>query len=172
VPSDEVGAEIDLDALLDTYGFVRCDALMPHPDLTDQRRQEIYRAMVDAGLGNGAALDPGYRVWLDLFVLDEPTLSALAEIADPSEVCVSGQDPNDYVAPGPQKLEGPGWRWIASAGIETDAELGLISTQEAYHAMWSAFVASDSPPAGPQRGGRRRTGGRGGLRSTSNVKRS
>jgi hypothetical protein len=45
--------------------------------------------MVDAGLGNGAALDPGYRVWLDLFVLDEPTLSALAEIADPSEVCAS-----------------------------------------------------------------------------------
>ncbi len=141
---------IDGDALLAEYGFVRCDALMPHPDLTDERRNEIYGAVVDAGLGDSAALDPGHRVWLYLFVLDQSTLSELATIADPSEVCLSGQDPNDYVATGPQPLEGSGWRWIGAAGTETDERFGLITTQAGYDAMWEAFTATDSPVDGLQ----------------------
>lgn len=127
---------IDVDALLKKYGFVLCESPIPNNDLSDERRHEIYDEMVSQDLGAGGALDPGYRVQLELYVLDEPTLSSLAGFASPAEVCVSGGDPNNFVPLGPQALTGQGWRWVGAGSYEPPSTLGLIVDQATYDQLW------------------------------------
>lgn len=144
-PSTATGAEaqhpdaglIDTQEILDRHGFVVCDGIPPVGEVPPGRGVEIIHAAVDAGIasGGGAGGD-GYLPSVSLFVLDDPSLSALAEIADPSEACINGQDPNDYVAPGPQALEGPGWRWIGAGGLHLESQLSLIMSEAEYDELW------------------------------------
>ncbi len=127
---------IDVDALLGQYGFSRCASPVPSEDLSDERRREIYDEMVARDLGSGAGLDPGYQVQLDLYVLDEATLSALATFVAPTEACLSGGDPNNYVPLGPQALVGNGWRWIGAGSYEPPSDLGLVVDQPGYDELW------------------------------------
>lgn len=134
---------IDTQALLARFGFILCDGLPPAGDVAAARGQEILFAAIDAGIaGGGSPGGDGSRATISLFVLDEASLSTLAVLAEPSEVCVSGQDPNDYVAPGPQALEGPGWRWVgAGADVNLAEPFGLIADQAGYDRLWPLLGA-------------------------------
>lgn len=129
---------IDTQALLERFGFTVCDGVPPAGDLTAERGQAILFAAIDAGIaGGGSPGGDGSRATISLFVLDEASLSTLAGLAEPSEVCVSGQDPNDYVPPGPQALEGPGWRWVgAGADVNLAEPFGLVTDQAGYDRLW------------------------------------
>lgn len=129
---------VDLEALLDRYGFVVCDGIPPRGEVPPGRGTEIIHAVVEAGIGSGGgAGGDGYLPSMSLYVLDEPSLQTLSEIADPSETCVNGQDPNDYVALGPQPTEGPGWRWVGAGSAQMAQRLSLVTNQTEYDQLWS-----------------------------------
>ncbi len=140
---------VDVDALLVQYGFERCGHREPNDQLTDERREELFRATAAAGLGHGATFEPGSRVLLQLYVLNEEALKTLATLVDPSEVCVDGADPEGYVADGRQPLGGLGWRWLGAQSIEVGDSPSLITSQAGYDAMWGTFQAGPEPLLGP-----------------------
>lgn len=114
--------EIDSDAILTASGFKRCPESGPptESDITVERGQELLYAAIHAGISQGGSPGgDGYLPMIDLYVLDETSLMTLAGIADPSELCVNGAVPNDFVALGPQALSAPGWRWVG-AGSSND----------------------------------------------------
>ena len=128
---------IDSAAIRARYGFGICgDSPLPG-SATEARGVEIIHASVEAGIAQGGSPGgDGQRARLGMFVLDDPSLAALAEIATPAEVCVTGQDPNDYVPLGPQQLQGPGWRWVGAGAIELSDWVSLIADEDTYHALW------------------------------------
>ncbi len=142
-------APVDVDALLVEYGFERCGIHEPNEALTDERREELFRATAAAGLGHGATMEPNSRVHLDLYVLNEEALKTLTTLVDPSEVCVDGADPEGYVPDGPQPLGGQGWRWLGAQSIEVGESRSLITTQAGLDSMWGAFQAGPEPLRGP-----------------------
>lgn len=129
---------IDSQAILDRYGFTRCDGVAEPGDITAARGQEILFAAVDAGIAQGGSPGgDGSKAVIFLLVVDDPSLATLAGIAQPAEVCVTGQDPNDYVPPGPQALEGPGWRWVgAGSGAPIAGPFGFVADQATYDRLW------------------------------------
>lgn len=131
-------ALIDSQAILDRYGFTRCDGVADPGDITAERGQEILFAAVDAGIAQGGSPGgDGSKAVIFLFVADDPSLATLAGIAQPAEVCVTGQDPNDYVPPGPQALEGPGWKWVgAGSGVQIAGPFGFVTDQATYDRLW------------------------------------
>ncbi len=149
--TSSASAPVDVDALLLEYGFERCGDREPNDQLTDERREELFRATATAGLGHSADLEPGFRVQLYLYVLNEEALNTLATLVDPSEVCVDGADPEGYVADGPQPLGGPGWRWLGAQSVEVGESRSLITTEAGFDAMWGAFEAGPEPLRGPIR---------------------
>jgi len=129
-------------------GFQLCSAETDGGSkVSAQRRQEIMDQAIDAGIAWGGG--GGLPSEVGLFVLDKPSLEILAAIAEPDEVCVSGQDPADYVEPGPQLEAGPGWRWLGSAkaawipGLDPD----LITDADELQTLWATmFPETTEPP--------------------------
>jgi hypothetical protein len=115
---------------------------------------ETAAAFGDAGIaGGGGTGGGGHKASVGLFVLDDPSLAALAKIAQPFEACVTGQDPN-YVQPGPQALQGPGWQWIgAGLGLPIVGPFSLVSDQASYDKLWPMLGAGPETlgrsPSGP-----------------------
>jgi hypothetical protein len=113
--------------------------------ISHERREQILEQAVDAGIAGGGTLGDGGLVNVDLYVLDEPSLATLASIADPDEVCVSGQDPADYVEPGPQREAGEGWRWLGSSETRWSPDEDLVRDSEEFEMLWATMFPRDSP---------------------------
>lgn len=108
-------------------------------------QNDLFELVTKQGLGTGAGtrinLDGGV-VSLSLFVLDEATVNAVAELADPALTCLEGQEVAHYTAPGPQAVEGDGWRLLALR--EVDAELEAMFDRSRFEEVWAGF-SSDEP---------------------------
>lgn len=120
-------------------------------DVPAERRQEIMDQARAIGIAGGGSLGEDGPVELALFVLDEASLEALATIAEADEVCVTGQDPADYVEPGPQSSAGPGWRWLGAAEVawSSGRDPDLITDTDELGVLWSTMFPEEngSPPA-------------------------
>jgi hypothetical protein len=113
-------------------------------DISTERRQEILNLATESGIASGGSLGSDSQpVEVNLYVRDEESLQKLSAIAEPSEVCVTGQDPEDYVEPGPQLLAGDGWRWLGSAEKrwQSDDPI-LLRTQLQLEDLWAVMPSS------------------------------
>lgn len=141
---------IDSAAILEASGFERCPGL-GYPlegDLGAERGQELLDAVFAAGIASGGSPGgEGQLPYVDLYVLDEPSLATLAKLADPSELCVNGADPNDYSALGPQALSGPGWRWVgAGSAVAYGNRSTIVDNQDDYDRLWT--ILGEGPETG------------------------
>lgn len=142
IPAPEARSLVDSAGILAASGFTRCAGPF-YAEVDPEQSQQLIHRVVDEGLAaGGSAGGNGMGTSLMLFVLDEATLTRLAELTGPEGVCVTGQDPNDYVQPGPQLLEGPGWQWIGAGTADhldhpDHLEPGFITDQVRYDGLWS-----------------------------------
>ena len=130
---------IDSQAILDGWDFQVCDGAAPASDISVERGQEIIDIAFARGISNAGSVGGNGRMSsLNLPVLTDEFIAPVAEIADATEVCISGQDPNDYVPSGPQELEGPGWRWIGAGSNApvVSAEM-TVTNQDQYDQLWA-----------------------------------
>lgn len=118
-------------------GVVAVEVQWTSEDLSDLQN----RAHSELGdLVQGSWTDPlrGY-VGLHIDVLSEENLAVISETFPGERICVEGLDPEDVVAPGPQPLEGDGWRLLVdekgagapySTGIAWDESSLLALTDD------------------------------------------
>ncbi len=78
-------------------------------------------------------------------VLDDETLALLAPLASPM-LCVSGLDPDEAVADGPQAPEGDGWRLLGTDRTGQAYRTGVATTPEQYQALWTEAGLGGEPP--------------------------
>ena len=64
-----------------------------------------------------------------------------SDSADPTEACINGADVNDFVALGPQQLEGPGWRWVGAGGPVPSGPFSVVTDQRYYDELWTYLGA-------------------------------
>lgn len=86
----------------------------------------------------------GGMVGLALSVLNESTITAVSEFADPELVCVTGQDPSRYTPPGPQLDSGEGWRLLGLR--EVDMEFEAYFDIGSFRSAWQEFSPDEQPP--------------------------
>jgi len=112
---------------------------------------EALRAEVEAALeglsnwGLGHSVPSG-MVHVDVPVLDDETLARLAPLAGPT-LCVSGADPADAVADGPQPTGGDGWRLLGRDRTGPTYRTGVGTTPEQYLDLWREAGLSGQGPA-------------------------
>ena len=62
-------------------------------------------------------------------------------------VCIEGQEPADLPAPGPQALEGQGWRLLAEEKTGQPYRTGIAWDDESLARLWREAGVSGRPPA-------------------------
>lgn len=111
-------------------------------------QNELMAKLVDEGLGSSSGQliqAAGGVVSLGLFVLDEASVAAVAEFADPALTCLDGQEPDRYTPPGPQAQSGPGWRLLGLQ--EVDVPFQAATDVAGLERLWAAFDPDHSAPA-------------------------
>lgn len=78
-------------------------------------------------------------------MLDNESVEAVAEFADPALVCLDGQEVDRFTPPGPQADQGDGWRLLGLK--EVDLPFQLITDQATFESAWSTFAPTDPASA-------------------------
>lgn len=110
-------------------------------------QNDLMAHLVDRGLGSSSAQliqVAGGVVSLDLFVLDEPSVVAVAEFADPALTCLDGQRLTLFTPPGPQAPSGPGWRLLGLE--EVDVPFQAVTDASGFEQLWAAFAPGRPAP--------------------------
>ena len=95
--------------------------------------------------GMGHSVSRG-RVELSVPVLNDTYLEPLAGLAD-RPLCVSGADPAEAVADGPQPTEGDGWRLLGEDLTGWPYRTGIATTDDQLVGLWAeAGLGGDPPP--------------------------
>ena len=111
-------------------------------------QNDLMAKLSDRGLGSSSGQliqAAGGVVSLGLFVLDEASVAAVAEFADPALTCLEGQEPDRYTPPGPQAPSGPGWRLLGLE--EVDVPFQAVTDAAGYQRLWAAFAPDRPAPA-------------------------
>lgn len=97
------------------------------------------------GAGSGVYIQAGGGVvGLVLFVLDEPSVRAVATFADPRLVCLDGPEPSQIPPPGPQRPAGPGWRLLGAEPV--DVAFQAITDPATFAATWAVLAPGRPAP--------------------------
>lgn len=110
-------------------------------------QNELMAQLVERGLGGSSGQliqAAGGVVNLGLFVLDEASVAAVAEFADPALTCLEGQELNVFTAPGPQAGSGPGWRLLGLE--EADVPFQAVTGAAGLEQLWAAFAPGRPAP--------------------------
>lgn len=111
-------------------------------------QDELVAQLVERGIGSGSGVYiqiGGGRVGLSVLVLDDESVEAVAEFADPALVCLNGQEVDGYTPPGPQTAQGDGWRLLGLR--EVDLPFQLISDESTFESAWSTFAPTEPAPS-------------------------
>jgi len=110
-------------------------------------QNQLMPQLVDRGLGSGSGVYiqiGGGRVGLSVNVLNDETVQAVAEFADPSMVCLEGQEVARYTEPGSQAEQGDQWRLLGLR--EVDLPFELITDESTFGQVWSTFAPDEPAP--------------------------
>ncbi len=115
------------------------------------RELQALRGQVEEALQGLSSWGVGYGVHRGLVevsvpVLDEDTLARLAPLAGPM-LCVSGADPADAVADGPQPTGGEGWRLLGTDRTGPIYRTGVATTAGQYEDLWAEAGLAGPGPA-------------------------
>lgn len=113
----------------------------------ERLQDEVVAAFSEDGIGSGVRSNYGV-VTAEFGILTEDRLAEVAERFGDRPVCVSGRDPADVPAAGPQPTAGDGWRLLADEQEVGQAYRTWIATDEdSYVALWDEIGLSSSRPA-------------------------
>ncbi len=145
--SDAEARQAELEQEFPDVGVVAVEVPVSNAEL-EALRVELEAALNEAGIdswGMGHSVSVG-RVSVDLPVLDEANLAPLQPFAD-QPLCVSGRDPADAVADGPQPTEGEGWRLLDVERTGEPYRTGVATTADQYDALWATAGLTGEAPA-------------------------
>lgn len=132
-------------------GVVAVGVDTPRRDLSRlQRRVAEDKALLDI-LGDAWSMSRSTTRWVvevDVGVLADEKIEALAERYAGEPICVTGVDPATRPAPGPQPLVGDGWRLLADErGAGPGWRTGIAFDDASLAALWAEAGLTDEPPS-------------------------
>lgn len=110
-------------------------------------QDRVMREFGDDGLAtSGISVTEGV-VSVGFGVLTEEHLAAVADAFAGERVCVSGADPADVPADGPQQTAGDGWRLLADEPeVGESYRTGVATDEVSYQALWAEIGLSGERP--------------------------